>query len=779
MSRHFFGGSPSDYAMEKVGNQLLLRPAAVGTVWDASTGGTQLTDLTDPTGTPATEVTADSDGAVSFFGPDGVTSLYVDFGYGRRYALAAIDTGAVLAAFMAQGGAPDGWAQLDGSGHLDPSQFPAQLDWHIVSTYGAVGDGAADDTIAIQTAINACPAGGVVYFPRGVYKTTATLDLGNGVTLLGAHANLMIGPGMTGAEYPCYIQPAIPFTGTSVIQIIGDADGTHPDISGEQRITNLMVDGSQLTGTSIDGLYAKGNVQNVVLDNVTIRQMPNNGIVTAARTSDGKYPYSWRLHSVMVDNCHANGILFTNNTDITLDDVQVIGCWAQGFVLANCSNGQLIACRAEWNGSHGFHITGAWGNWAGSGGMLMTGCSTDRNGQNGVLIDATGATPIQIDNLHMRRDGRNGGTGGGGYAGLNVAAATVPVIVAMVTCYPGVDDNGTQTNSPQYGARFTGNTYVAVASGFLHAATAGWSDGGGNAVLRRGPNIGERTGTTTAPTNVFTQPWTAAGALTADSFNTDGTIRSANFRTQSDTEHALTVYQRATGTSPGSVALNVISDKPGDSAMWVTGHETARGTLKVAHLNGSANATSDAGAAALSIDLQYNGKGGTAAQGIFLTATEGATTGNLITLRNAASPTREDFVVKADGKVGIRIPVGNTPLGILQVGMVDDTNVGLFIKANSGSGQQSILIQDSAGANRFEVSAGGSAIHRASSYFTSSIQIGATSLAIGGLNGTGIGITNSTAAPTSSPAGGGVLYALAGALMWKGSSGTNTTIAPA
>ena len=87
MARHAFGNSPADYAMEKVGNQLLLRPAAVGTVWDALTGGTQLTDLTDLTGAPITTVTADSDGAVAFYGPDGATAVYVDFGYncGRRW----------------------------------------------------------------------------------------------------------------------------------------------------------------------------------------------------------------------------------------------------------------------------------------------------------------------------------------------------------------------------------------------------------------------------------------------------------------------------------------------------------------------------------------------------------------------------------------------------------------------------------------------------------------------------------------------------------------------
>ena len=42
-----------------------------------------------------------------------------------------------------------------------------------------------------------------------------------------------------------------------------------------------------------------------------------------------------------------------------------------------------------------------------------------------------------------------------------------------------------------------------------------------------------------------------------------------------------------------------------------------------------------------------------------------------------------------------------------------------------------------------------------------------------------IGIINATTTPTSNPTGGGVLYADAGALKWRGSSGTTTTIASA
>jgi len=177
--------------MEKVGNELLLRPDAVGTVWDALTGGTQLTDLTDTTGAPITTVTADSDGAVAFFGPDGATSCYIDFGYGRRYAMAAIDTGATLDAFIASGGTPGGWAQLDGTGKVDPSQMAKQLDWVIATdpAYGATGDGATDDTAALQGAVNAAAAAQTtLYIPTGTYmvSTPVTIPAGEGLSIVGA-----------------------------------------------------------------------------------------------------------------------------------------------------------------------------------------------------------------------------------------------------------------------------------------------------------------------------------------------------------------------------------------------------------------------------------------------------------------------------------------------------------------------------------------------------------------------------------------------------------------
>ena len=61
-----------------------------------------------------------------------------------------------------------------------------------VKAFGVVGDGNADDTAAIQAAIDACTAagGGIVFFPTGNYYVTGTLVIdNNNVSLLGAGIN--------------------------------------------------------------------------------------------------------------------------------------------------------------------------------------------------------------------------------------------------------------------------------------------------------------------------------------------------------------------------------------------------------------------------------------------------------------------------------------------------------------------------------------------------------------------------------------------------------------
>ena len=52
--------------------------------------------------------------------------------------------------------------------------------------YSAKGDGVADDTAAIQRAINDCPAGKAVFLPEGTFRTTAVLEIkAKGIVLRG------------------------------------------------------------------------------------------------------------------------------------------------------------------------------------------------------------------------------------------------------------------------------------------------------------------------------------------------------------------------------------------------------------------------------------------------------------------------------------------------------------------------------------------------------------------------------------------------------------------
>jgi hypothetical protein len=250
--------------------------------------------------------------------------------------------------------------------------------------------------------------------------------------------------------------------------------------------------------------------------------------------------------------------------------------------------------------------------------------------------------------------------------------------------------------------------------------------------------------------------------------NLDVLVRAAFLATTSTTEHATTVYQK--GTSGNDIsALNVVSDNPSGSAVQISGTESARGTVKITHRKPGA---ADANAAALSIDLQDGaGNGNSAAQGIFITGTEGATTGNLITARNNG---RDDFVIKGTGRVGVGVATGATPAGQVEVVQPDTTTVGLAMTAIA-SGLQMLLLKDSGGNARFEVNAAGNAIMRALAFFTSSIQVGSSTSDVGGGAGV-ISIKDATTVPTTNPTGGGILYVESGALKFRDTGGTVTTL---
>jgi lysophospholipase L1-like esterase len=91
VARNLFGGSAADVAEDVNGARV---PNATGTAWDGPTSGAnQIVDLTDSDGAPISSLAADANGFLpTFYGPDGVERLWVDFG-GGKVALTSVTIG--------------------------------------------------------------------------------------------------------------------------------------------------------------------------------------------------------------------------------------------------------------------------------------------------------------------------------------------------------------------------------------------------------------------------------------------------------------------------------------------------------------------------------------------------------------------------------------------------------------------------------------------------------------------------------------------------------------
>lgn len=345
MARNLFGGTAADVAEDVEGARV---PSAEGTVWDGlSEGAVQLTDLLDTANNPIQELISDAQGMVGhFYGPDNVTLLYADFGAGR-VALTPITTAQVLAAHLtaddphgskraaineltARIGIPSGFAGLDGSGKVPVAQLPASsggssenLGWLNVKSapYNAVGDGLADDTAAIQAAVNAAAIGKTaVYIPSGTYLVSnVVLPSGSGYSIFGS------GWG-------------------SVVKLKNSANSYIFSMTGaDTRITmrDLTIDGScteqQTSGTS-GGIDGSGAVA-CRFDNIHFIACRDKGIYFGGMTG-GAFGHNNRVVGCLFD-----------------ESMTSLGP-GMGIHMNSSDENQIIACDFEFLGGSGGSVFG-------------------------------------------------------------------------------------------------------------------------------------------------------------------------------------------------------------------------------------------------------------------------------------------------------------------------------------------------------------------------------------------------------------------------------------
>ena len=205
-----------------------------------------------------------------------------------------------------------------------------------VRDFGAVGDGKADDTAALQRAVDARI--GDVVLPRGIYRVTkpVVIDLDKvgwtSVAGTGAARIVMAGPG-----------PALRFVGTH--EGTASPPSVKPNVWERQR--SPLVDGIEIVGAhaEADGIEATGTMQ-LVLSRLTIRHTRH--AIHLVR----------RNRNVIVSDCH----LYENRgvglylDDVDLHQINVTGSHISyngggGIVVraGNVRNLQVSGCDIEGN----------------------------------------------------------------------------------------------------------------------------------------------------------------------------------------------------------------------------------------------------------------------------------------------------------------------------------------------------------------------------------------------------------------------------------------------
>jgi hypothetical protein len=353
---------------------------------------------------------------------------------------------------------------------------------------GADPTGVADSTAAIQAALNATAAGQPTILPVGTFLISSPITMFSGDELLGSHGSKHV---LTGTV----LKLSASFAGAAAIILAPN--------SSEQRITRLNIDASSVTVNTVIGIMADtstGPVQYVQLSDILITAQGISTGISAVATGTN-LPNGWRCERVVVLNTGGTGIILDNAVDGHWTNCQAIGSGGQvaspGWSVHNCANSLFTACRADFAHADGWLVTGAWTNAQGSGGCQWIGCSTDRNAHNGVSVVATGPVPLFFDGLMCRRDGS--ASTSAGYAALNLAGATCPVVVDGVTIWPGPDDNGTGNVTPQYGISVTGSSgYLQVASGYVQGVSASVNNDGTNTYVGVSPDVIKASGPNTA-----------------------------------------------------------------------------------------------------------------------------------------------------------------------------------------------------------------------------------------------------------------------------------------
>jgi hypothetical protein len=239
-----------------------------------------------------------------------------------------------IGSFYLRSGTGQAWLKT-GAGNTDWQQLQQSYAWYSVMDYGARGDNVTDDTVSVQAAMTACNAagGGVVYFPRGIYRVSQLSMAGfanvqllgsgpgsvirwtwNAATVAGSMITLSAGAIHCRFEDLCFNGAGLTNPAVSRLNhLVAVGTGAGGAVTESAFIRCLFTGMVALSGDGVHVLGAAGNlVTRLWVDDCNFDGCSRFGV-----GAEQGFEYLWVINNYFTANETDIGVVATANSSIT------------------------------------------------------------------------------------------------------------------------------------------------------------------------------------------------------------------------------------------------------------------------------------------------------------------------------------------------------------------------------------------------------------------------------------------------------------------------------
>jgi hypothetical protein len=288
--------------------------------------------------------------------------------------------------------------------------LPSIYTFNVID-YGADPTGAADSTAAVSNAFNAIPAtGGVLYFPAGVYKITATITLNKPVTVLGDGWGISTIGNASSTLDTFIITAAARITNLRFFPIVARTAGTELKVQGAAQLVSI----DEVTFVScFNPISVLGSAGQVMISRCTARlTTATTGIGIIFNTTGAANTVCYVTMDAAAGSQPQAGIMVTNAADLQIIACDLIHCG--NALVFNPGNGQAataVYCSETFFDNS---LVGLLVQPSGTGAVIrnnFVGCWFGSSTQQGIHIIAGGATIVDGNDFidaHIILNGSNG-----------------------------------------------------------------------------------------------------------------------------------------------------------------------------------------------------------------------------------------------------------------------------------------------------------------------------------------------------------------------------------